>query len=65
MKMPGMNGQQLLKELRGVDPGQKVILVTAFPPADALMPFDAVVLKPFSVRELRSTVAAVLSQGRP
>jgi CheY-like chemotaxis protein len=64
MKMPGMDGQQLLKHLRAIDPGQKVILVTAFAPADVSL-FDAVVTKPFSFEELRNRVSAALSRDRP
>ena len=63
MRMPGMDGLQLAKQLNLVKPSLKAILITAFPPADALAHFYAIVMKPFSLRELKSIVAAALSSG--
>jgi CheY-like chemotaxis protein len=63
MRMAGMTGQQLAKRLKLKDAGQKIILVTAFPPADSLKLFDAVVLKPFSVGDLRARVSAALPEN--
>jgi CheY-like chemotaxis protein len=64
LRMPGMNGLQVLKQLRATNPSQRVMLVTAFPSADSLAAFDAVVPKPFSVLELRNRVSAAVLAHR-
>ena len=60
LRMPDMDGYQLAKHVRVIYPGKRVMLITAFPSPEAWDVFDAVVLKPFSVRTLRSAVAALL-----
>jgi len=61
LRMPDMSGDQLAKHLRLIHPDKRVMLITAFPSPEAWDVFDAVLLKPFSVRILRSTVAALLA----
>jgi CheY-like chemotaxis protein len=60
LKMPCMTGDELAREIKQRHPGIPVILLTGYapdiPPADV----DAILLKPFSTSELRSTVAAAL-----
>jgi CheY-like chemotaxis protein len=60
LRMPGMDGQELAKQLKSINPDLKVILVTALPPADATTLFETVILKPFSFRQLSSAMAEAL-----
>jgi DNA-binding NtrC family response regulator len=65
--MPGLDGAQLLSQIRQARPGQNVILMTAYPDSDlvaralALGPIT-LLQKPFSIQHLQSTVRA-LSPG--
>jgi two-component system, NtrC family, response regulator PilR len=61
MKMHGLNGQEFAERLKHIKPRQKIILATAFPPAESGEVFSAVLLKPFSPVELRCVVRTVLS----
>jgi two-component system, NtrC family, response regulator PilR len=66
LKMQGMDGLQLATRLKEVNPQQLILLVTAFAPTQPGEQFCGVVLKPFSMRELRSQVAAALdTRSRP
>ena len=64
--LPGMNGAEVFREIRQIDPMANVVIITAYPDsalmAEALQvgPF-AVMRKPFSLEELR----VVLSHGAP
>ena len=69
MKIPGMDGLEILKQIKKIDAGVKVIMMTAYGELDmikeatecgALMHFT----KPFDIDELRSAVRGVL-RGYP
>ena len=60
LRMPAMNGQELLAQVRAIDPTQRVMLVSAFPSAAAAALFDGVLTKPFSARDLLARVTAAL-----
>jgi CheY-like chemotaxis protein len=62
-KMPVMRGDQLALLIKSRWPGLPVILLTGFPPERKPEGVDAVVLKPFSIPELRGTISAFLSAG--
>lgn len=68
MKIPGMDGLEILKHIKKIDTGIKVIMMTAYGELDmikeatecgALMHFT----KPFDIDELRSVVHAELRGG--
>lgn len=72
LMLPGKDGFQILKELRGSRPTTPVIILTARGSEDdrvkgLRLGADDYVIKPFSVRELLARVGAVLrrSPGRP
>jgi len=64
--MPNMSGDELVTRIRGISPGQRIILATAYveefrvfgQPQDNV---DAVLLKPFSFKELSEAVELVLA----
>src|ERR1700742_2076204 len=66
-EMPGMKGNELASIIKGRDPRQPIILVTAY--ADLALHMeptpqvDLVIGKPWSVGELRTAVSKVLSPG--
>lgn len=61
--MPGLDGAELLSQIRRTRPGQLVILMTAYPDSDvvaralSLGPIT-LVQKPFSIQHLQATVQA-------
>lgn len=68
MKIPGMDGLDILKHVKQIDPGVKVIMMTAYGELDlikeatdygALMHFT----KPFDIDELRDAVNSQLQKG--
>lgn len=68
MKIPGMDGLDILKHIKQIDPGIKVIMMTAYGELDmikeatdlgALMHFT----KPFDIDELRQAVNNQLHTG--
>jgi len=68
MKIPGMDGLEILKHIKKIDPSVKVIMMTAYGELDmikeamdsgALMHFT----KPFDIDELRSAVDAQFQGG--
>lgn len=68
MKIPGMDGLEILKRIKKIDPDVKVIMMTAYGELDmikeatesgALMHFT----KPFDIDELRTAVHAELRGG--
>lgn len=67
--MPGVNGVQVLRAAKRVDPNYPVVMITGFPSTDAvrkmikLGAFDHMV-KPFNVDLLKLTVAKVLEMRR-
>jgi CheY-like chemotaxis protein len=57
-RMTGMTGLDLAKELTRRRPGHTVILMSGSPPMDSGGFCDAVLLKPFSVSDLREAVVS-------
>jgi two-component system response regulator PilR (NtrC family) len=68
IRMPGMNGIELLEQVKELYPGLPVVMVTAFAsPDDAVQAmrngaFDYI-SKPFNVNELKSVVHAAIDSG--
>ncbi|RUM89564.1 MAG: sigma-54-dependent Fis family transcriptional regulator [Thermodesulfatator sp.] len=66
VRMPGMDGVELLKGLKALDPGLPVILITAFASLDAAVvamkegAYDYLT-KPFSIEELRDVIENAIS----
>jgi DNA-binding NarL/FixJ family response regulator len=58
LKLPGMQGDELARKIKARDPSQRVILLTAFPPALKPPGCDDMLDKPFSVVLLRKKVAS-------
>jgi DNA-binding response OmpR family regulator len=66
IRMPGMNGYELVKKAKEIDKQVKVVLMSAFEIDDNefhnLLPdikVDALLKKPFSIRELNDTIDIV------
>jgi CheY-like chemotaxis protein len=55
-KMPGMDGVSLLKYVRAHHPDVPVALVTAYPEDLEQFKPDAILVKPFSAKQLRSLI---------
>jgi len=67
--MPGMNGEELIRELRNERPEIPIILCTGynrrlFSKRNANIDVDAVLMKPITVNMLARTVRAVLDKNR-
>jgi CheY-like chemotaxis protein len=63
IRMPGMNGYEFVKKVKGIKPQGKIILMSAFEINDMdfskVLPdikIDAFLQKPFSIRELKSMI---------
>lgn len=69
MKMPGVNGLEVLKFIHAESPATKVIVVTAydvqFQEVVEQLGVDGFLTKPFGIQALTGTVAAVLAGQRP
>ncbi|OAT79754.1 response regulator [Desulfotomaculum copahuensis] len=70
MKMPGMNGLETLQELRKVDAGLPVVMMTAYGELDLMaearkLGIRHYVTKPFDLQEVRYLVKALLVESRP
>lgn len=68
IRMPGMNGLELLEEIKEITPDLPVIMVTAFAsPNDAVqaMKYGAFdyISKPFNVDEIKSVISSALRKG--
>lgn len=68
--MPGMHGDQLVARIRAIRPDQSIIMATAFVEeykvfGQACGRVDALLLKPFSLAELREAMERVLAPGEP
>ena len=67
--MAGMNGAETFKAIRGLDPGARVVVVTAFPDSTLMAqaletgPF-AVIMKPFTLEQLRTVLDSLVSSDR-
>src|SRR4051812_46759758 len=55
-RMPGMNGVELAERIRSQHPGQRIVLLTGYPPVRRPDVVDIVMMKPFSGDDLRATV---------
>ncbi len=55
-RMPGMTGEQLAAEIKKRCPEMPIVLLTGFPPDCQPPEVDTVLMKPFSVADLRNTV---------
>jgi len=69
IKMPGQNGLEVLKEIKGKDPKALVILMTAFGTTETAieaMKFGAFdyILKPFDIPQMRGLVGRALEVSR-
>jgi CheY-like chemotaxis protein len=65
-KMPGMNGQETLKELAGLRPGLPVIIITAYPCQQCeggLTGAAAVLQKPLDFPMLLQAIEKLLAQA--
>ena len=65
-KMPGMTGFEVFQQVRIMQPGMAVVLVTGHGTPEIIdeatrMGFSAILLKPFTSDELRGTVEKVLA----
>ena len=60
-KMPGMAGAQLAAQVKKRLPLLPIILLTGYPPESTPPGVDAILLKPFSTAELRSTIHKLTS----
>jgi two-component system response regulator FlrC len=68
--MPGMQGDQLIASIRQLMPNQPIIMATAFVKefrifGQVFEEPDALLIKPFTLKELREAVAQVLTQRKP
>jgi PleD family two-component response regulator len=61
LKMPGMNGIEVIKKLKGINSGVCVIIITAYPSIESVIEamregaYDYIV-KPFNIEELRLVI---------
>lgn len=65
LKMPGMSGQETLKELAVLRPGLPVIIMTAYPQAfeDGRIGVSALLQKPLDFPRLLETMEKLLAQA--
>ena len=69
VKMPRMNGVQLLERVKAIDPGVEVVMITAYASLDTVqraMRFGAMdyLVKPFAPRELQEAAERALARRR-
>ena len=64
IRMPGMNGYEFVKKVKGIKPECKIILMSSFEINDIefsnVLPdikIDAFIQKPFSIRKLKGLIA--------
>ena len=62
LRMPNMAGDELAIQIKSRWPRLPILLLTGFPPEQKPAAVDAILLKPFSTAELRSTVAMLLAK---
>ncbi|WP_047243316.1 response regulator, partial [Chromobacterium subtsugae] len=63
--MPGANGLAVLAEARQRLPGVPVVAISALPQPIGPQSYDASLLKPINLAELRNTLASLLQLGGP
>jgi CheY-like chemotaxis protein len=59
LQMPGMRGDELAAEIKKRKPDTVVVLITGSEPRELPSAIDHVLLKPFSLDDLRLAIAAV------
>ena len=69
VKMPRMDGVQLLERVKAIDPGVEVVMITAYASLDTVqraMRFGAMdyLVKPFAPRELQEAAERALARRR-
>jgi len=69
IKMPGMDGFELVRRIKELDHGLPVIIITGYATVDTAVRAlregaDDYLTKPFSIAEVRRVVAEVLEQGQ-
>ncbi len=64
-RMPRTTGVQLAEQLKARKPAARIILLSGSPPLPSVAGIDLVMLKPFSVQELRDAVAHLLARHNP
>jgi len=64
LKMPGMCGDELARQIKGRWPRLPIILLTGFPPEVKPPGVDVILLKPFSTADLRNTVSRLIGPER-
>ncbi len=57
--MPGMQGDELAREIKTRDHSKPIIMITGFPPPRTPPEIASVILKPFNLQDLRLALAAV------
>ncbi|MHC4472009.1 MAG: sigma-54-dependent transcriptional regulator, partial [Planctomycetota bacterium] len=66
LKMPGMDGVELLKRARSIDPDLPVVLITAYASMETAVEalregVDDYITKPFSINEMKKVVGRILT----
>lgn len=65
-RMPGMKGEQVLKQMRAEDPDVKVVVVTATPPQERIFGASALIHKPLgNIVDLATVVKSVAATFGP
>ncbi|MEW5762452.1 MAG: response regulator [Bacillota bacterium] len=67
LKMPGMNGLEMLAEIQRIAPGIPVILITAYGELSSTQEAERVgvrrlLIKPFDINDLRAVVRRLLAE---
>ena len=68
LRMPGMSGLEMLREMQKISPGTPAILITAYGELSDMreaerMGVRHLLIKPFDINELRSAVRKLLAAG--
>ena len=63
LEMPGMKGNELAARIKALAPGQRILMLTAYPEklGDSRNPVDALLNKPFTFADLRDTICRLLT----
>ena len=58
-KMPGLPGNEVVRQIKHLNPAQAIIMLSGSPPIPVPAEVGAVILKPFASSDLRKALAAV------